>query len=170
MRTLDECFAYVCLDVRWRILEGTSSVCERSGTMLAKDAGRHRYVNFRKDLPINLFCLEILLCQTGVLFIRNLVRITPNNKRRGREQRNVCLLTTYYLLCFSLTYHCEIPLLHFFNSHWSAFIRCQEALTVVDILFILLLIPVNHHTMTHLNYKSCNYSRKPTAPCSCWTV
>jgi len=57
---------FVHLNFRWQIQEGTFSVCELSGTMLAKDAGRRRCVIYSLTYPNN--CVPIL-CLVTAFFV-----------------------------------------------------------------------------------------------------
>lgn len=126
----DFCFPY--LNFRWQIQAGTSNVSEPSGTMLAKDAGRHRWVIEDRKLPLYWWSswFNVFFCIFSLVMAFILPRsFTVIIQKKWR----VCLLTAFHLswFCFISRFHC--PLLHLStvgSSYWSTFRRCQEALTV----------------------------------------
>lgn len=69
---LKNVFVVVFLLGRWPIQAGTFSVSEPSGTMLAKDAGRHRFViktenYYAFDPAMGLMSVFLILCRPYLL-------------------------------------------------------------------------------------------------------
>lgn len=111
-QTKDLFFLY--LNFRWQIQAGTSSISEPSGTMLAKDAGRHRCVWLQTencnyiDAAVDLMCS----CALSVLWWPFFVFIRP----RSYDTQDSGVFDSFSSLMFCFLSIFSFPFPQFFQS------------------------------------------------------